>query len=63
MGQAYGINLRTRVVEAIAGSLSHRQAAERFLHSGVDGGQLASALAKAWICPTSQTGPSGWFQT
>ncbi len=30
MGQAYGIDLRTRVVEAIEGGLSHRQAAERF---------------------------------
>lgn len=30
MGRAYGIDLRARVVEAIEGGLSHRQAAERF---------------------------------
>ena len=30
MGRAYGIDLRTRVVEAIEGGLSHRQAAMRF---------------------------------
>ena len=30
MDRAYGIDLRTRVVEAIEGGLSHRQAAERF---------------------------------
>lgn len=30
MGRAYGIDLRTRVVEAIESGLSHRQAAERF---------------------------------
>jgi transposase len=30
MGRAYGIDLRDRVVEAIADGLSHRQASERF---------------------------------
>lgn len=30
MGRAYGIDLRDRVVDAIEGGLSHRQAAERF---------------------------------
>lgn len=30
MGRAYGIDLRVRVVDAIEGGLSHRQAAERF---------------------------------
>jgi transposase len=30
MGWAYGIDLRNRVVTAIEGGLSHRQAAERF---------------------------------
>lgn len=30
MGRAYGIDLRTRVVGAIEGGLSHRQAAQRF---------------------------------
>lgn len=30
MGRAYGIDLRTRVVEAIEGGLTHRQAADRF---------------------------------
>ncbi len=30
MGRAYGIDLRERVVEAIEGGLSHRQASERF---------------------------------
>ena len=30
MGRAYGIDLRARVVEAIEGGLSHREAAARF---------------------------------
>ncbi len=30
MGRSYGIDLRHRVVEAIEGGLSHRQAAKRF---------------------------------